>query len=140
MLSAKIFNEKEIYEICQRSAGISVDDRFKGALFFSAQQEDEYLSQTAVMCIGKIYNTERIFRTEDKLCYFGVSVGWGAKDSYLVSLNKKFCLKFDEPMDIKELKAYLENPPVPHGFVSHMSFASKISLIKKVLSVLETTE
>ena len=130
MLSAKIFNEKEIYEICQRSADISVNDRFKGALFFSAQQEDEYLSQTAVMCIGKIYNTERI----------GVSVGWGAKDSYLVSLNKKFCLKFDEPMDIKELKAYLENPPVPHGFVSHMSFASKISLIKKVLSVLETTE
>lgn len=62
------------------------------------------------------------------------------KDDYLVSLNKEFCLKFNEPMGIKELKAYLENPPVPHGFVSHMSFASKISLIKKVLSVLETTE
>ena len=95
MLSAKILNEKEIYEICQHSADISVNDRFKGALFFSAQQEDEYLSQTTVICIGKIDNTERIFRTEDKLCYFGVSVG------------------------------------VPHGFVSHMSFASKISLIKK---------
>lgn len=140
MLSAKILNEKEIYEICQHSTDISVNDRFKGALFFSAQKEDEYLSQTTVTCIGKIDNTERIFRTEDKLCYFGVSVGWGAKDSYLVSLNKKFCLKFDEPMDIKELKAYLENPPVPHGFASCMAFASKISLIKKVLSVLETTE
>lgn len=140
MLSAKNLNKKEIYEICQHSADISVNGRFKGALFFSAQQEDEYLSQTTVICIGKIDNTERIFRTEDKLCYFGVSIGWGVKDDYLVSLNKEFCLKFNEPIGIKELKAYLENPPVPHGFVSHMSFASKISLIKKVLSVLETTE
>lgn len=98
MLSAKILNEKEIYEICQHSADISVNDRFKGALFFSAQQEDEYLSQTTVICIGKIDNTERIFRTEDKLCYFGVSVGWGVKDEYSAHVEHLGRFKLNTPV------------------------------------------
>lgn len=137
MLSVKNLKKREFYEICHHSNDVSVNDRFKGALFFSEVQGDKRLSSTPVICIGKLGDNERIFRTEDKRCYFGVSEGWGVKDGYLFSLNEEFCLEFKKPMDVNDLKDYLKDPPVPHGFVSHMALGSKISLIKEVLPALE---
>ncbi|MDD6022565.1 MAG: hypothetical protein ACI4GA_02880 [Acutalibacteraceae bacterium] len=140
MLSAEKMKEKEIRKICLSSGDISVNDRFKGVSFSSERDYDENLSGKTIICIGKADDDERIFCTDDNLCYFGVSDGWGVENGHLVALSKTFCLHFDKPMGIDDLENYIKNKPEVHGFISHMALSSKISAIKKVLSAVKTNE
>ena len=111
MLSKRKEYQNEIYEICKKSGDVSINDRFRGVQFSESALYDKYYAETPCVCIGKIGSSERVFLTDDKLCYFSVTNGWGAKDGYLVALEQGFIFKHDVPMEIEDLKEFVANPP-----------------------------
>lgn len=137
MLSKRKEYENEVYKICQKSGDINVNDRFAGVKFMLSVINDEYYSHLPCICIGKIDNSERVFVSEDKLCYFSVTSGWGQKDGYLVALNKGFEFKHDIPMELNDLKKFVSNPPEAHGFASHMKRGMEIDVAKKIINILD---
>ena len=137
MLSERKKKEMEMFTICQTSGDININDRFNGTRYLTPVLFDEYYAKTPCICIGKIGNSERIFVTEDKLCYFSVTYGWGEKDGFLVVLNQGFEFKHDQPMGINELKEFVTNPPETHGFASHMKVGLEITNAKLIIQLLE---
>ena len=131
MVSERKKKEMEIFTICQTSGDVNIGNRFKGAKFLSSVLYDNYYAKTPCICIGKIDNSERVFVTEDKLCYFSVTYGWGEKDGYLVALNQGFEFKHDQPMGIKELKEFITNSTEAHGFASHMKQGLELAVAKE---------
>ena len=137
MMSERKKKEMEIFAICQTSGDVNINDRFKGTKFLSSVLYDDYYAKTPCICIGKIGNSERVFVTEDKLCYFSVTYGWGEKDGFLVALNQGFEFKHDQPMGIKELKEFIANSTEAHGFASHMKQGLELAVAKKIIELLE---
>ena len=137
MVSERKKKEMEIFTICQTSGDVNIGNRFKGAKFLSSVLYDNYYAKTPCICIGKIDNSERVFVTEDKLCYFSVTYGWGEKDGYLVALNQGFEFKHDQPMGINELKEFIANSTEAHGFASHMKQGLELAVAKKIIEILE---
>ena len=137
MMSERKKKEMEIFTICQKSGDVNINDCFKGTKFLSSVLYDNYYAKTPCICIGKIGNSERVFVTEDKLCYFSVTYGWGEKDGFLVALNQGFEFKHVMPMGIKELKEFIANPPEAHGFASHMKQGLELAVAKKIIELLE---
>ena len=88
-------------------------------------------------CIGKIDSSERVFLTDDKLCYFSVTDGWGEKDGYLVALEQGFVFRHDIPMELEDLKAFVADPPEAHGFAANMKRCAEIRIAKTIISILE---
>lgn len=137
MLSQRKEYQNEIYRICQKSGDVSINDRFNGVHFFGSVLYDKYYETMPCVCIGKIGNSERVFLTEDKLCYFSVTGGWGEKDGFLVALSQGFEFKHDTPMELDDLKKFVSNPPEAHGFASHMKRGIEIGVAKKIINLLE---
>ena len=137
MMSERKKKEMEIFTICQTSGDVNIGDRFMGTRFLSSVLYDKYYAKTPCVCIGKIGNSERVFVTEDKLCYFSVTYGWGEKDGFLVALNQGFEFKHDQPMEIAELKEFVANPPEAHGFASNMKRGLEIAEAKKIIELLQ---
>ena len=137
MLSKRKEYQNEIYMACQKSGDVNINDRFKGVRFLGSVFFEKYYETTPCVCIGKIGSSERVFLTEDKLCYFSVTGGWGEKDGFLVALSQGFEFKHDKPMEIDDLKKLISNLPEAHGFASHMKRGIEIGTAKKLISILE---
>lgn len=137
MLSKRKEYQNEIYRICQKSGDVNTNDRFNGVRFFDSVLYEKYYETMPCVCIGKIDNSERVFLTEDKLCYFSVTGGWGEKDGFLVALSQGFEFKHDTPMELDDLKKFVSNPPEVHGFASHMKRGMEIGVAKKIINLLE---
>ena len=137
MLSKRKEYQNEIYEICQKSGDVSINDRFKGVQFSESALYDKSYAEMPCVCIGKIGGSERVFLTDDKLCYFSVTDGWGENDGYLVALNQGFVLRHDISMDLEELKEFVADPPEAHGFAANMKRCAEIRIAKIIISILE---
>lgn len=139
MMSKRKMYESKIYTICQTSGDVNINDRFNGVKFMLSVFHAEYYAKTPCICIGKIGDSERVFVTEDKLCYFSVTDGWGVNDGYIFALNLGFEFKHDKPMGIYEIKEFVANTPEAHGFTSHMKKGLEIGVAKKIIKLLENT-
>lgn len=137
MLSKRKEYQNEIYEICKKNGDVSINDRFRGVQFSESALYDKYYAEMPCVCIGKIGSSERVFLTDDKLCYFSVTNGWGAKDGYLVALEQGFIFKHDVPMEIEDLKEFVANPPEAHGFAANMKRCTEICIARKIINILE---
>ena len=137
MLSKRKEYQNEIYNVCQKSGDVNINDRFNGVHFLGLVFFEKYYETTPCVCIGKIGSSERVFLTEDKLCYFSVTGGWGEKDGFLVALSQGFEFKHDNPMGLDDLKKFVINPPRAHGFASHMKRGMEISIAKKIINILD---
>ena len=102
MLSEEKEIRLEILETCKNSGDINVGDRFDGVMYISD------LGDRPCVCIGKT-NSYRLFVTEDKLCYFTASDGWGVKDGKLAGVKIGNLLRFDKPSGADELRSYIKN-------------------------------
>ncbi len=137
MLSKRKEYQNEIYEICQKSGDVSINDRFRGVQFSESALYDKFYAEKPCVCIGKIGGSERVFLTDDKLCYFSVTDGWGKKDGYLVALNQGFVFRLDTPMELEDLKEFVADPPEAHGFAANMKRCAEIRIAKTIISILE---
>lgn len=137
MLSKRKEYQDEIYEICKKSGDVNINDRFKEVRFFESVLYDKTYVEIPCVCIGKIGGSERVFLTEDKLCYFSVTAGWGENDGYLVALNQGFVFKHYTPMDLEDLKAFVANPPEAHGFAANIKRCAETGIAKTIISILE---
>ena len=136
MLSKRKEYQNEIYEICQKSGDVSINDRFRGVQFSESALYDKSYAEKPCVCIGKIGGSERVFLTDDKLCYFSVTDGWGKKDGYLVALNQGFVFRLDTPMELEDLKEFVSDPEA-HGFAANMKRCAEIRIAKTIISILE---
>lgn len=93
--------------------------------------------KSLVFVLEKIGGSERVFLTDDKLCYFSVTDGWGKKDGYLVALNQGFVFRLDTPMELEDLKEFVADPPEAHGFAANMKRCAEIRIAKTIISILE---
>lgn len=137
MLSKRKEYQNEIYEICQKSGDVSINDRFRGVRFSESALYDKSYAEMPCVCIGKIGGSERVFLTDDKLCYFSVTDGWGENDGYLVALNQGFVFRHDISMELEELKVFVADPPEAHGFAANMKRCAEIRIAKIIISILE---
>lgn len=102
MLSEEKEIELEIFEICKNCGDVNTGDRFDGVMYNSE------LDDRPCVCIGKTENS-RLFVTEDKLCYFTVSGGWGVKDGKLAGVYISGRIRFEKPAGADELRSYIKN-------------------------------
>lgn len=137
MLSKRKEYRDEIYEICQKSGDVNINDHFTGVIFSESALYDRSYASMPCKCIGKIGGSERVFLTDDKLCYFSVTDGWGKKDGYLVALNQGFVFRLDTPMELEDLKEFVADPPEAHGFAANMKRCAEIRIAKTIISILE---
>ena len=132
--------ENEIYEICKSARDINSNDCFRGMRILRQAIGSEHLLERPFACIGKIGNSKRILLTDDKLCCFSVTDGRGEKDGYLFALNSGFVFNSENPVGVKELKEFIDNPPTSHGFIFHMATGCKIETAKKILKALSRNQ
>ena len=137
MLSKRKEYQDEIYEICKNSGDVNINDRFKGVRFSESVFYDKSYASIPCVCIGKIGGSERVFITDDKLCYFSVTGGWRVTDGYLVALNRGFVFKHDIPMELEDLKEFVANPPETHGYAANMKRCTEIRIAKNIINILE---
>ena len=140
MLSEKKLCENEIYEICKSARDINLNECFRGVRILTPAIGSEHLLERTFACIGKIGSSERILLTDDKLCCFSVTDGWGEKDGYLFALNLGFVFNSEKPVGVKKLKEFIDNPPTSHGFISHMAMGCEIEKAKKILKALSQNQ
>ena len=133
MLSEKKLCENEIYEICKSARDINLNECFRGVRILTPAIGSEHLLERTFACIGKIGSSERILLTDDKLCCFSVTDGWGEK-------NLGFVFNSEKPVGVKELKKFIDNPPTSHGFISHMAMGCGIEKAKKILKALSQNQ
>ncbi len=137
MLSKRKEYRDKIYEICKKSGDVNINDHFTGVLFSESELYDKPYASMPCKCIGKIGSSERVFLTDDKLCYFSVTDGWGEKDGYLVALDQGFVFRHDIPMELEDLKAFVAKPPEAHGFAANMKRCAEIRIATTIISILE---
>ena len=137
MLSKRKEYRDEIYEICQKSGDVNINDHFTGVIFSESAFYDRSYASMPCKCIGKIGSSERVFLTDDKLCYFSVTDGWGEKDGYLAALGQGFVFRHDTPMELEDLKAFVAEPPEAHGFAANIKRCAEIRIAKTIISILE---
>lgn len=137
MLSKRKEYRDEIYEICKKSDDVNVNDHFTGVLFSESELYDKSYASMPCKCIGKIGSSERVFLTDDKLCYFSVTDGWGEKEGSLAALGQGFVFRYDTPMELEDLKAFVADPPEAHGFAANMKRHVEIEAAKNIISILE---
>ena len=137
MLSKRKEYRDEIYEICKKSGDVNVNDHFTGVIFSESALYDRSYASMPCKCIGKIGSSERVFLTDDKLCYFSVTDGWGEKDGYLAALGQGFVFRHDTPMELEDLKAFVAEPPEAHGFAANIKRCAEIRIAKTIISILE---
>ncbi len=134
MLSKEKIFEHTTYEICKNSGDINVGDHFEGILV-----KDDYfeLAKKPCMCIGKINDTERVFRSDDKLCYFSVKDGWGKFNGYLAALNTGLFLRFNTPTDLNGVRELINNPPPAKSMNGKILRHAEITDAKKIIEAVE---
>jgi len=137
MLSERKEYRDKIYEICKNGGDININDHFTGVKFPESKLYDESYVSMPCKCIGKIGSYERVFLTDDKLCYFSVTDGWGEKDGYLVALEQGFVFRHDIPMELEDLKVFVAEPPEAHGFAANIKRCAEIRIAKTIISILE---
>ena len=137
MLSKRKEYQDEIYEICKKSGDVSINDRFKGVQFSESALYDKSYTEMSCVCIGKIGGSERVFLTDDKLCYFSVTDGWGEKEGSLAALGQGFMFRYDTPMELEDLKVFVAELPKIHGFAANMKRCAEIRIAKTIISILE---
>ena len=137
MLSKRKEYRDEIYEICQKSGDVNINDHFTGVILSESKVYDKSYASTPCKCIGKIGSSERVFLTDDKLCYFSVTDGWGEKEGCLVALEQGFVFRHDIPMELEDLKASVAEPPETHGVAANMKRCAEIRIAKTIISILE---
>ena len=130
MISKEKMILKAISEMCKNSGDVETGDHFKGVLVPYDLYE---LSKKPCICIGKYYDTERFFRSDDMRFYFSVKDGWGETDGYLAALTTEFVLKFTAPTDFNDLKEFAESTLPANS--THGAIAQKAKRIaaKKVI-------
>ncbi len=137
MLSKRKEYRDEIYEICQKSGDVNINDHFTGVILSESKVYDKSYASMPCKCIGKIGSSERVFLTDDKLCYFSVTDGWGEKEGCLVALEQGFVFRHDIPMELEDLKVFVAEPPEAHGFAANMKRCAEIRIAKTIISILE---
>ncbi len=137
MLSKRKEYRDEIYEICKKSGDVNINDNFTGVKLSESELYDKSYASMPCKCIGKIGRSERVFLTDDTLCYFSVTDGWGEKDGYLVALEQGFVFRHDIPMELEDLKSFVTDPPEAHGFAANMKRCAEIRIAKTIISILE---
>ena len=137
MLSKRKEYRDKIYEICKKSGDVNINDHFTGVLFSGSELYDKPYASMPCKCIGKIGSSERVFLTDDKLCYFSVTDGWGEKEGSLAALGQGFVFRHDIPMELEDLKAFVAEPPEAHGFAANIKRCAEIRIAKTIISILE---
>ena len=130
MLSKEYETRLEILEICKNSGDIDVGEHFSGVMY-----SNELYNKPCV-CIGKTERT-RLFRTEDRTCYFTVSGGWGEKEGELVEIEIGSFLRFDKPSGIEEIRDYIDNMPAAHSRTGAIVNDSKRKTANMYIKALE---
>ena len=133
MLSKEKMFEYKIYEICKNNEDVEIGEHFNGVLVANGLSE---LSNKPCTCIGKINDTERIFRSDDMLNYFSVRDGWGESDGCLAALGTGFALNFTTPTDLNGLKEFAENPPPAKSTNGAIIRQTKKAAVQKVLEAI----
>ena len=136
MLSNDKRIQYETFEICKDSGDVEIGETFNGVM------NDTALNNEPCVCIGKL-GDERLFRTEDRTCYFTVSDGWGKKDGRLVGMHIGNFLRFDKPSGIEEIRAYIKNrehPDSPNGATIGFGERAMARMYIDVLGQLEEDE
>ena len=137
MMSDRKKKEMEIFTICQKSGDVNINDHFTGVLFSESELYDKPYASMPCKCIGKIGSSERVFLTDDKLCSFSVTDGWGEKEGSLAALGQGFVFRYDTPMELEDLKAFVTKPPEAHGFAANMKRCAEIRIATTIISILE---
>ena len=130
MLSKEKIFEHTTYEICKNSGDINIGDHFEGILVKDDLCE---LTKKPCTCIGKINDTERVFQSDDKLCYFSVKDGWGKFNGYLAALSTGFFLRFNAPTDLNGVRELINNPPPAKSMYGNMLRHSEITAAKMII-------
>ena len=134
MLSKEKIFENKTYEICKNSGDINVGDHFKGILIKDDLCE---LSKKSCTCIGKINDNERFFLSDDMLCYFSVTDGWGEYNGYLAALNKGVFLRFNTPTDLDGVRELIKNPPPAKSMYGNILRHAEITAAEKIIEAVE---
>ena len=134
MLSKEKMILKAISETCKNSGDVEIGEHFKGVLVPNDSYE---LSNKPCTCIGKYYDTERFFRSDDMRYYFSVKDGWGEADGYLAALTTGFVLKFTKPTDYNDLKEFVETSPPAKSANGAIAQKAKRTAAKKVLEAIK---
>ena len=120
--------------ICAKSADVAAGQEFSGCVFAHENSGTAPLKGKKVVCVGKIGDGERVFRTIDGKAYFSVTCGWGEKDGVLCGLSRGFCLPLAAPVTKPEdLQTLLDEPARPASFASALKEQARRSAIKKII-------
>lgn len=133
MLSEEKEIRLEILETCKNSGDINVGDRFDGVMYISD------LGDRPCVCIGKTEKS-RLFVTEDKLCYFTVSGGWGVKDGKLAAIDIYGRIRFKKPSGADELRSYISGLKPPTSWSGAMLRYAHMTLARSYLDALQKFE
>ena len=134
MLSKEKMFKNTISEICKNNKDVEIGDHYIGVLV----PDDLYeLSKKPCTCIGKYYDNERFFRTDDMRYYFSVKDGWAETDGYLAAIRTGFVLPFSAPTDFNDLKEFTESPPPARSANGAIVQRAKRSAAKKVLEAIK---
>ena len=134
MLSKEKMFKNAITETCKNSKDVETGEHFKGVLVPNDLYE---LSNKPCTCIGKYYDTERFFRSDDMRFYFSVKDGWGESDGYIFALGTGFVLNFTAPTDFNDLKGFADNPPPANSTNGAIIQKAKRTAAKKVLEAIK---
>jgi len=133
MLSDREKIKYEIFEICNNSGDVEIGETFNGVI------NNNRLKDKPCICIGK-NNNERLFRTEDKTCYFTVYGGWGKKDSKLVGIEIGSFLCFDRASGVEDIREYIKNKKQTNGWSGAMGRFVEITYSNNYIKALEEFE
>ena len=123
----------EIFDICNNSGDIEIGETFNGVM------NNNKLNDIPCVCIGKTRN-ERLFRTEDRTCYFTVYGGWGKKDGKLVGIEIGSFLRFDKPAGAEEIREYINNKKHSNSWSGAMARHAETTYTNWYIKALEELE
>ena len=136
MLSKEKMFKNAITETCKNSGDVETGEHFKGVLVPNDSYE---LAKKPCTCIGKYYDTERFFRSDDMRYYFSVKDGWGEADGYLAAINTGFVLEFTAPTDYNDLKEFAQSPLYAKSANGAIAQKAKRNAAKKVFEAVKNS-
>ena len=126
--------KNEIYEICKNTPDVEIGQKFSGVMY------NDELGDRPCRCIGKYYDFERLFVTEDRLCYFIASDGCGEKDGKIYAVDICGQLRFEKPTDLDGLKAFVKNFSHADSFVGAVRRHTEKIVAERYIEALEELE
>ena len=136
MLSQKLLAKIHTYAVCERSGDIEVGDTFIDVRFADVGPSCD-VSGIAVVCCGKVYDDELLFRSEDGQYYFSVRDGWGEENRVLYGISRGIFFDFGHPTSEETILAECENALGEyHSWAGAMAHQSKKWTLETIVGVM----